>query len=130
MPRAHVLVLEHHRDLREVLVEALLYEGYLVTPAPTAGAALEVLRGAADAQLPEAVVVDAQDGPEVLAELRRSPRHAGVAVVALRFGFEAGCGGDVELLRPFRLDQLLAAVAAALERRGAARAGPPGHPGP
>ncbi len=124
MHRAHVLVLEHHRDLREALVEALLYEGYLVTPAASAGPALEVVRGAGDAQLPDAVVVDAVDGAQLAAEVRRDPRLAGTAVVVLRFPFQRPVECDAEVRRPFRLDDLLAAVDRALRAHGASPAPP------
>jgi DNA-binding response OmpR family regulator len=116
MRRPRVMVLEHHRDLRETLAEALLYEGYLVTPAATGSAALEALQGAADDQLPDAVVMDAQDGRDVAAVVAREPRYAEVRVVALRFPLDPPCPADVAVQRPFRLDALLAAVSAALSR--------------
>jgi CheY-like chemotaxis protein len=121
MRRAHVLVLEHHRDLREALVEALLYEGYLVTPCATGSSALATVREASDAQLPDAVLLDAVDGAELAAELRRNARYAQVAVVVLRFAFQPPIECDADVRRPFRLDDLLDAVARALQLRGSSR---------
>ncbi len=129
MGRAHVLVLEHHQDLREALVEALLFDGHVVTPARTAAAALSTLAGASDAQIPDAVVLDAQDGRPVLAELRAQPRYAQVAVITLSFAFDPPTDADADVRRPFRLEAFLGAVRDALRRRGfdpeAGRSAPP-----
>ena len=125
--RGRVLVLEHHRDLREALVEALLDEDYMVTPAPNVEAARQAIRSAADAQLPDVMVVDASDGRDLLAAVRSDPRCLHVALVTLSFRFDPPSDADVDLRRPFRLDQFLAAVHGALERqRGAAE--PPADP--
>jgi hypothetical protein len=98
-------------------VEALLDEGYVVTPAPTVGAGALAVRTAGDDQLPDVLVVDAQDGGDLVAELRASPRYAGVGVVSLRFPFDPRVQSDVDVRRPFRLDDLLGAVRTALDRR-------------
>jgi DNA-binding response OmpR family regulator len=113
-----VLVLEHHRDLREALVEALLDEGYVVTPTATLGAALLAMSSAGDEQLPDAVVFDTQDGSELLTEIRRERRYAKIALVTLSFAFDPLSDADADVRRPFRLDDLLTAVRGALQRRG------------
>ncbi len=120
MRRPRVLVLEHHRDLRDALVDALLDEGYVVTPAPTAAAAMVAIATAGDDQLPDAVVVDAQDGAGLVAQLRQQPRFAGIASVTLSFAFDPPSGADADVRRPFRLEDLLDAVRLALARRLAA----------
>ncbi len=114
--RGRILVLEHHRDLREALVEALLDEGYVVTPAPTVEDARQAIRTAADSQLPDVVVVDAGDGRDLIAALRSDPRTSHVATVALSFRFDPPTAADVEVRRPFRLDDFLAAVHRAQDR--------------
>lgn len=117
MRRPRVLVLEHHRDLRDALVDALLDEGYVVTPAPTAAAALSAIATAGDDQLPDAVVVDAQDGAGLVSQLRRQPRLAGIASVTLSCAFDPPSEADADVRRPFRLEELLEAVRVALARR-------------
>jgi CheY-like chemotaxis protein len=116
--RVLVLVLEHHRDLREVLVEALLDEEYMVTPAATAESAELALRTAADGQLPDVLVTDASSGRDLIDRLRADPRTSPVAVVTLSFRFDPPSAADVDLRRPFRLDQFLGAIEAARERHG------------
>ncbi len=128
MRRTRVLVLEHHRDLRDALVEALLDEGYVVTPAPTSAVALVAMNTAGDEQLPDAVVVDAQDGAALVAEMRRDARYGGIAVVTLSFAFDPPSDADADVRRPFRLEDLLRAVQSALERRRARSSDLPAHP--
>jgi two-component system OmpR family response regulator len=128
MRRPRILVLEHHRDLREALVEALLDEGYVVTPAPSAAAGLLAVRTAGDDQLPDVAVVDAQDGGDLVRELRAQPRFSGIGVVSLRFPFDPRVESDVDVRRPFRLDDLLAGVRAALDRRQRSVEEAPQHP--
>ena len=126
MRPARVLVLEHHRDLREVLVEALLDEGHIVTPARTVEAALVAIRTAGDSQLPDAIVVDAQGGRDLVNSVRADPRCHHVAIVSLSFAFDPATDADVDVRRPFRLDEFLAAVARALDERPPR--GPASHP--
>jgi len=131
MRPAHVMVLERHRELREAFVEALLYEGYLVTPAPSAAAAQLALRTASPGQLPQVVVLDAEDDGELLAELRADARFAGIGVVNVSFGLGSVVPADVDVRRPFRLADLLAAVRCALEgRERSPGAAPEHHAGP
>jgi len=121
------MVLERHRELREAFVEGLLYEGYLVTPAPSAAAARLALRTASPAQLPQVVVLDADDDGELLAELRADPSLAGIAVVNVSFGLDSMSSADVDVRRPFRLDDLLTAVRRALDQRELSPGAPPDH---
>lgn len=123
--RGRVLIVEHHRDLREALVEALLDEDYVVTPAPNVEAARLAIRSAGDAQLPNVVVVDACDGRDLLQLIRADPRCANVGLVTLSFRFDPPTDADVDVRRPFRLDDFLAAVHVAAERHRAGSADPP-----
>lgn len=127
--RRRVLVLEHHRDLREALVEALLDEGYVVTPAPSAQAALAAVQSAAPAQLPDVLVVDACDGRDLLAVIRADARYRGVAVVTLSFRFDPPSDADVDVRRPFRLEDFLAGVRRAADLHGPPGDAAPGRPG-
>jgi DNA-binding response OmpR family regulator len=114
--RGRVLVLEHHLDLLDALVEALRDEGHVVTPAPTVEAARQAIRSASDTNLPDVVVVDACDGRDLLDAVRSDPRCQHMALVTLSFRFDPPSDADVDVRRPFRLDDFLAAVHTALER--------------
>ena len=110
-------------------MEALLDEGYLVTPASTLSGALLAMERAGDGQLPDAVVLDTQDGHDLVAKVRSSERYANVALVTLSFSFDPPSHADVDVRRPFRLDDLLEAVREALRLHGVPYGQVPLHPG-
>jgi DNA-binding response OmpR family regulator len=114
--RGRVLLLEHHRDLLDALVEALLDEDYIVTPVQTVESARRAIRAADDAKLPDVVVVDASQGRDLIDAVRTDPRCRHVALVTLSFRFDPPSDADVDVRRPFRLDEFLDAVHVALER--------------
>jgi CheY-like chemotaxis protein len=116
----HVLCVERDRGLRELLSEALVERGYMVTAVASAPAALRALDGPPE-RAPDVCIVDARDDGALLAAIRARQR---VPVLTLNGGPEPG-RGDVDLRRPFTVAALERAVEEALARTGrhAPRAG-------
>src|SRR5688500_1346842 len=78
-----VLIVEDDVDSRQLLRQLLEHEGALVSTAAHAFEALERLQ----ASVPDVALVDLRmpvlDGIELVTELRRSPRVAHVAIIAV-----------------------------------------------
>lgn len=114
MAGIRVLLVDDNQALRENLQECLEAAGHHVATASEGGAALaEMERG----QLPNVVVVDlmmpGMDGRELVAAIRRSARHRGLRLVLITGHDEAeraGIDADAVLVKPFGVDELLAAI--------------------
>ncbi|GAA2848113.1 histidine kinase [Actinoplanes cyaneus] len=119
---ADVLVADDNADMRDYLTRLLRSAGHRVTAVADGRQALDAVR----AQPPDLVVSDVMmpwmTGLELLGELRRDSRTAGVPVLLLsaRAGEEASiegleAGADDYLFKPFSAAELLARVRANVE---------------
>lgn len=124
-----VLVIEDDAAIRELIIEALTDEGYVVLGLAGGRAALTT------AAAPRLILLDRHlgdsDGGEVLAALRRSCARPGAPVVLMSASSTvhteaAELRADGALAKPFQLDALLACVGEFLGRP-AARALGGGH---
>jgi two-component system phosphate regulon response regulator PhoB len=126
MSRKRIIIVEDERDMADLVAARLRKEGYQVDAAYDGGAGLDAIR----AHPPDLVLLDIMmpvlSGTDVLAEIRRDPRTAGVAVVMMTAkGREADVvaglklGADDYIVKPFSLAVLLARVEAVLRRAGA-----------
>ncbi|HEX2658088.1 MAG TPA: CheR family methyltransferase, partial [Polyangia bacterium] len=121
-PGGTVLVVEDNPDSREMLREVLERSGFKCVSAENGAVALTML----DEVQPDVAILDVGlpglDGFEVARRIRANPRHKELCLVALTgygqpsdraIGKEAGF--DAHLVKPVRVDQLLALLA---EMRG------------
>jgi two-component system cell cycle response regulator DivK len=124
-----LLLLEPHRDSREMYVEFLEYDGFVVrTPATVAEAV--TLAPTVDAVVTEITVAVGDDGLQLVRQLRRTPSTRSVPIVVLTANAfkqdaaraqEAGC--DLFLAKPCVPADLANAVrrAVAWRRSGSPR---------
>ncbi|MCX5685224.1 MAG: response regulator transcription factor [Planctomycetota bacterium] len=126
MSRKRIIIVEDERDMADLVAARLRKEGYQVDAAYDGAAGLDAVR----AHPPDLVLLDIMmpvlSGTDVLAELRRDPRTAGVPVVMMTAkGREADVvaglklGADDYIAKPFSLAVLFARVEAVLRRAGA-----------
>ena len=116
-----ILVVDDEPAILAMLVDVLAEEGYAVLAAPDGMAALELLAGAA----PDLVLTDATmprlDGAGLVRRLRARAGLRGVPAILMSAVAPpdlVGLGDGAVLPKPFDLEALLDAIAAAL---GAAR---------
>ncbi|NND76440.1 MAG: response regulator transcription factor [Ilumatobacter sp.] len=116
-----VLVAEDDIQVREALVRALRFEGYVVVGVNDGAGALEAI----DEQTPDVIVLDVSmpfvDGLSVCRRLRARGDHTPILMLTARGevadrvdGLDAGA--DDYLAKPFALDELLARLRALLRR--------------
>ena len=122
-----ILVIEDNDDVREEIVDILRFEGFDVRDAENGRLGLEVVKEWA----PDIVVCDIMmpelDGYATLEAMRADPASAATPVVCLtargeRYDMRRAMelGADDYLTKPFTSAELLAALGAALARRGKA----------
>lgn len=119
-PSPHVLVVDDHRDIRELLSRYLAQHGFRVSAAEDATAARRILKSAAI----DLVVLDVMMPGESGLQLTRSLREAGDMPVVLLtavgedtdrvVGLEMGA--DDYLTKPFNPRELVARIRAVLRR--------------
>ena len=118
----HILIVEDESDVRALLHEVLLEDGYEVSTARDGAEAIAVLRR----HRPDAILLDLMmsgiDGWDFLSLYRQLPGpHAPVIVVtaAARGGVERAqdSGADAVVTKPFSIDRLLDLVAMQVRRR-------------
>jgi DNA-binding response OmpR family regulator len=110
------LIVDDNHDLRENLAEILVEEGYVVRLAPTADAAAAWMEGAE--RPPDAVLLDlyipGMTPRRFVSLLRERPRFAQSKVILVTAAEERDIPRDAPLdavlLKPFRIDQLLAVL--------------------
>ena len=119
---ARIFVVDDDAAVREFLADSLISLGYRVEMLDGAGAALDALAGGA----PDLMLIDfampGMNGAELAREVRaRLPSLPIIFVTGFAESdqLEGACGADVPVLRkPFGIDDLSAAVAAALANGG------------
>jgi DNA-binding response OmpR family regulator len=116
-----LLVVEDHRETRDMIEDVLRDAGYVAVPAGTLAEAREALRAGGLA----AVVLDWMlpdgSGPELCAELRASGDSTPILIVSARGGVEdrvvgLDVGADDYLKKPFAAAELVARLRALLRR--------------
>jgi DNA-binding response OmpR family regulator len=118
-----VLVADDDHDVRRLLVENLVLEGYRVTSCDNGDDARDLARTTA----PDVIVLDVmmpkRDGFDVLAALKSNPATRGIPVVLLSAkardedvwqGWRAGA--DYYVTKPFNLDELLRFIDQAVDK--------------
>ncbi len=119
---ARILVVDDERSMRELLEILLAKEGHAVSLAETVAGALEVAR----AERPDVVITDLKlgkgTGLEVLEQVKRARPEAEVIMITAYATTENAIqamklGAYDYLQKPFKVDELLAVVGRALERR-------------
>jgi DNA-binding response OmpR family regulator len=134
----HILVVEDDFYLRTATAQMLQQAGYHVAEAANGAEALDhLVQRPVDLILAD-IAMPVMNGYQLFQQVMSEPRWVGIPFIFLsaramdsdvRYGKELGA--DDYLTKPFRLDDLLAAVAGSLrraQRRGRTRASE-GHPG-
>jgi DNA-binding NtrC family response regulator len=119
---ARVLIVDDEPDIRDVLKEHLLREGYVVETTSTGAAAIAAVRG----RTPDAVLLDlnmpgALDGRAVLGAIAREVPVIVITAISDRADARAQlqAGAFDFISKPFDLERLTEVVAAAVAYRGA-----------
>lgn len=126
---ARILVIEDEHDIQTILTYNLGKAGYQVRSASSGGAGLsELRRSAYDLVLLDLMLQDL-DGLEVCRVMRAEPALASIPVIMVTAKSEEsdvvlglGLGADDYIVKPFRVQELLARVKVRLERRTDANA--------
>jgi two-component system response regulator MprA len=119
---AHILVVEHDDDLRNLLADLLALEGYTVATAEDGQAALELLRHARPDLILLDLLLPRMDGWTFARQCDADPIGHGLPIIVLSTASSAstvlrelaGTGVRRVLEKPFDLGALLALVAALL----------------
>src|SRR5438067_7734400 len=128
MAGERLLLVDDEDNLRSMLEAALRYEGFDVHAASSGRDALDVV----DDNPPDLIVLDVMmpdlDGFEVCRRLRNDGVKTPVLFLTARDGTDdkvrgLTLGGDDYLVKPVRLDELVARISAVLPRSGLKRAG-------
>lgn len=120
-PQKHILIVDDDQDLRELMTEVLVSEGYTVSSASDGQVGLDFLNACRMAHLPNLIILDSQmprlNGAqfiEALASLAR-PELKKIPII-----LSSGMGGDVttggipprvtRLQKPFELNELFQTI--------------------
>jgi CheY-like chemotaxis protein len=114
-PAPLILLVEDDVAIRETVAECLVAEGYRVDAAEHGADALARLaRGERPALLLLDLVMPVMNGAELIARVRADPRLSGLRMLLMTAAFTAPGPDlpkvDATLVKPFDLDDLLAAV--------------------
>lgn len=109
-PSTTVLVVEDDDEIRELVCDLLVGEGYLALPASNGRVALEAMERA----VPDLVLLDlmmpVMNGWQLLDEMKRRPQLEPVPVVVVSALDQQPNGVVGQIRKPFDLDALLAMV--------------------
>lgn len=125
-----ILLIDDDRDLRTMLTRALVRFGYSVTEADNGREALARLETTTFDLLVTDIIMPDMEGIELILKLRRSMPQ--LPVIAMSAGGRIGpdsylslarrSGAAVTLVKPFGLDEFIAAVKTVLEKPAATAA--------
>jgi CheY-like chemotaxis protein len=115
MPARRILIIDDDDDVRESLEDLIASEGFEVSVARSAPAALsDMTYGRID---PHAILIDmrmpSMSGAQFLAVMRKNPRWSRIPVILCSAGtvHPEACHGAFEVLeKPFNLAELLSAL--------------------
>ncbi|MDE6598527.1 MAG: response regulator transcription factor [Oscillospiraceae bacterium] len=120
-----VLVCEDDKNIRRLMSEYLIRDGYTVTECEDGAEALESFgQGHVDLLITD-VMMPAMDGFELVRELREAGFDTPVLMITARGTMEDkktgfGCGADDYIVKPFDMEEMLLRAAALLRRAGTA----------
>lgn len=120
---AHILVVDDHRDIRDLLARYLVKQGFRVSAAEDAAAARRLLKTAAVDLVVLDVMMPGEDGLSLCRHLRESADLPVILLTAMGeetdriVGLEVGA--DDYVTKPFNPRELLARVKAVLRRTNA-----------
>jgi len=120
--RAHILIVEDDAEMREMLREALVDDGYTVETAPGGRAGIErVKRGGVDLVISDVKMPDL-DGLDMLREIKAQDPSPYVITVTAFGSIDTAIravklGAFDYITKPFEVDQLILAVEKALAER-------------
>jgi len=122
LPIRRILIVDDDDSVRELLAELFRWEGYHVTTAPSAGAALEVLRREVVDLLVTDYMMPTLSGAKLIETIRaENPDVLIVMMSAFPEAFDALDpalqSSTMFLAKPFGADEALGLVASALSRR-------------
>ena len=126
-----VLIVEDNADVRALLSDMLQESGCLVREAETAPAALQLLESgiAVDVVVTDVIMPDGMSGLQLAGEIRRFRPRVGIVVTSGMTAFSAPTSDALQgipvLQKPFRRDDLLSALEAALKHVNPDRAPSP-----
>ena len=119
-----ILLIDDDRDLRAMLTRALSRFGYAVTEAENGREALSRLEAATFHLMVTDIIMPDMEGIELILKLRRSMPQ--LPVIAMSAGGRIGpdsylslakrSGAAVTLVKPFGIDEFIAAVKSVLEK--------------
>jgi len=119
-PAPHILVVDDHRDIRDLIGRYLVKNGLRVTPAESAAAARKALKAAAIDLVVLDVMMPGEDGLSFCRHLRESSEIPVILLTAMAedtdriVGLEVGA--DDYVTKPFNPRELLARIRAVLRR--------------
>lgn len=119
---SHILIVDDEPQIRSLLSKNLRHAGFDVTEAEDGNVALKLLEGAAFDLMILDLIMPGKEGLETLMVLRRKEHH--MKIIAVSGGtpnvstdiLKAAqkLGADITLKKPFRNEELLAAIHALL----------------
>jgi two-component system OmpR family response regulator len=121
--RLHILIVDDHRDIRDLVARHLKNEGYIVDVAPDGKAMLKVLADACIDLILLDLMLPGEDGLTLCRKLRTDSATAAIPVIMLTakgeefdrvLGLEVGA--DDYMAKPFSTRELLARIKAVLRR--------------
>lgn len=120
-----VLVCEDDKNIRRLMAEYLVRDGYTVTECENGAEALERFGQSHVDLLITDVMMPAVDGFELVRELREAGFDTPVMMITARGAMEDkktgfGCGADDYIVKPFDMEEMLLRAAALLRRAGTA----------
>lgn len=123
-PSAHILVVDDHRDIRDLIARYLVKNGLRVTTAESAAAARKAMKAAAIDLVVLDVMMPGEDGLSFCRHLRETGETPVILLTAMAedtdrvVGLEIGA--DDYVTKPFNPRELLARIRAVLRRTQAA----------
>lgn len=123
-PAPHILVVDDHRDIRDLVGRYLVKNGLRVTTAESAAAARRAMKAAAIDLVVLDIMMPGEDGLSLCRHLRETGRTPVILLTAMAddadrvIGLEMGA--DDYLVKPFNPRELLARIRAVLRRAGQA----------
>ena len=116
-----ILVCEDDRNIRRLICEYLLQDGYTVLESPNGADALNKLSANHIDLLITDIIMPVTDGFELVRELRNTDSEIPVLIITAKASTEDkktgfGCGADDYMVKPIDMEEMLLRVSALLRR--------------